>query len=145
MIQAPFSQSKEIPSDSCCFYGDGVSNNTRVLCIIFKSLLLSYYQPPSPYRNKDMASSLINPLKVTKLLTGKTNMLNNINAQCHLFNPCISLRRPVTPIFYITFLFFYMRSICYIRKNIISTIYIIFYFPRIRPKNTCLRRWKRHV
>ena len=29
----------------------------RVLCILFKSLLLSYYQPPSPCRNKDMEIS----------------------------------------------------------------------------------------
>ena len=76
-----------------------------------------------------------------------TNTLTNINAQCHLLSPCISLR-PVTSIFYIIFLFlyaFYMYVILENTKNIISTTYINFYFPRMRPKNTCLRRWKRHV
>ncbi len=29
----------------------------RILCILFKSLLLSHSQPPSPYRNKDMEIS----------------------------------------------------------------------------------------
>ncbi len=29
----------------------------RILCILFKSLLLSHSQPPSPYRNTDMEIS----------------------------------------------------------------------------------------
>ena len=33
----------------------------RVLCILFKSLLLYYYQPPSPCRNKDMEISCESP------------------------------------------------------------------------------------
>ena len=42
----------------------------RILCILFKSLLSSYYQPPSLCRNKDMEISCQNAVKnvnITKL------------------------------------------------------------------------------
>ena len=48
-----FSQSKEISSDLCCFYGGGISHNEDIMHS-FQSLLLSESQPPSPCRNKGM-------------------------------------------------------------------------------------------
>ena len=41
----------------------------RVLCILFKSLLLSYYQPPSPCRNKNMEISCESPAPPARVLT----------------------------------------------------------------------------
>ena len=88
------------------------------------------------------ASRLINPLKVIKLLTAVpsvSNMLTNINVQCHLFSPCISLRMPVTPIFYVIFLYFLLYVLHVIlesNKKIISRTYIFLYFLCRRPKNT---------
>ena len=53
---AALSQSKAISSDLCVSIGVVVVI-MRVLCILFKSLLLSHSQLPYPYRNKDMEIS----------------------------------------------------------------------------------------
>ena len=42
VIAEPFSQSKEISSDLCCFCGSDVSHNEGIMHS-FQSLLLSYY------------------------------------------------------------------------------------------------------
>ena len=55
-----------------------------------------------------------------------------------MFNPCISLNRSVTPIFYIIFLFFYMFYMSYqkITKKLFLELQLCYYFLRILPKKT---------
>ena len=65
-----------------------------------------------------------------------------------MFNPCISLKRSVTPnfLYYIFVVLYVLHVILENNKNIISRTSIILLFSaHASQKNRCLRRWKRDV